>query len=864
MPGAPLKLRCEFVDNPQGVTRSKPRLSWWVNDPRPAELQTAYKIEAATSEALLLQGVADVWSSGVIESDQNLHVVYGGSALVSGQRVWWRVCTYDSDGLPSPWSEPAHFQMGLLHATDWTGQWIAGHLRASPARGVQAVALRQEFVVEKPITNATIYVCALGDYRLEINGRRLPLADCNAVWSDFGQRAYYQVFDVTDLLLREPNCIGVLLSDGYFAGELAGQGRAIYGDRPQLKLQLDIELADGSRRQLCSDKSWRWCPSWVLAAEINGGEHVDARQYVQGWSEPGLDDCRWMPVDVLPNPDITLCAQTFSGLTIKQVLRPVNLPRTSRVGDRLVSVYDFGDDLLGRAQVDIVSKDHDNILLTYSLDERFERATSDSYMSGASPTGEIFTGQFALHGFRYLRIEYTGRTTKVGNVSALRIAPWETQGLSFRSDHSSLNELFDILHNSVQAVALSSPLLGLEPEQRRIDTAYAGAWLPAYAQQPQARALVDKWIEDVLLIRVQALGEGNTDFQAFDTLVNTIWTLYRYQNDVALLKRCYPILRVAALSYRHLFGKLLREGELSDAYGQPGERMLVATASAYGSVRTLEQIAGVLNHLGDLELLKSLATDIRVAFRARFLTGDGHLVAESQSVYVAVLAYELLDAPERVRAEHFLIELVQSANYHVDVAPVLMPLYLPTLTRAGRLDLAYMCLLQTSDPSWLASINQGSRLLGRETSECSVADIGIWHWLVESLIGLAVHETASPEHNGYRMARVRPMPPLGKHFLAGSPVEFVEASLQTIHGSFEIKWWIREDCFELELLVPPGCGALVTMPDDIEQTVQSGFHRFVMGFEIGGDGVPILLELAGADSSGLDVQLPGDGEAFAS
>ena len=91
------------------------------------------------------------------------------------------------------------------------------------------------------------------------------------------------------------------------------------------------------------------------------------------------------------------------------------------------------------------------------------------------------------------------------------------------------------------------------------------------------------------------------------------------------------------------------------------------------------------------------------------------------------------------------------------------------------------------------------------------------------------------------------MPPLGKQFLAGSPVQFVEASVDTPQGVYEVSWYIREECFELELRIPPNCHAIVTMPDDIGQRVQSGRHRFVMDFGAGGDGVPTLLDMAGGE-----------------
>jgi alpha-L-rhamnosidase len=39
-----------------------------------------------------------VWDSGKVAGDQSVHVVYGGPALRSGRRYWWKVRTWDAAG----------------------------------------------------------------------------------------------------------------------------------------------------------------------------------------------------------------------------------------------------------------------------------------------------------------------------------------------------------------------------------------------------------------------------------------------------------------------------------------------------------------------------------------------------------------------------------------------------------------------------------------------------------------------------------------------------------------------------------------------------------------------------------------------
>ncbi len=874
MPGAPFRLRCEFASNPLGVTRRHPRLSWCVNDTRPAELQTAYEIMVASSDRKLAADNADLWHSGRVESDQCSHVACGATDLNVGQGVWWKVRTYDSDGLASPWSDHATFRVGPADAGDWHGQWIASPLRGSRSRGVHAVALRREFILTQRAFSASLFVCALGDYRLEINGRPVPGADCNASWSDFSGQAYYQSFDITHLLKAEPNCIGLLLADGYFAGALPGVGRANYGDRPQVLVQLDIILETGELVRVTSDGEWLWRPSWVLAADVFGGEHVDARQYIEGWSEPGIVTDGWAPAELLPvpsSPSLQLLTQPFSGFSARQMLQPADNPRTTRHGARATTTFDFGEAIVGRIQLQLLSAEADEVLVSYALQSDFGVVTQDSYTSAGAE--EMFVGHFTLHSFRYVRVEYSAEVTRLGDIRALRLSPAEAPSLQFSSDHSSLNNLFAALQSSLQNVALTVPLKGMAPDERLPDAAYAATWVPFYAQQSHARAVLGKWLADLRYafnattaarlgdaeeapvgqsMTVPALpranvvaGQAPDEFARFETLVRTLWTLYRHHDDVDLLRDCYGEIRVAALSYRHATPHFLRTSPAASVYGDGASGELVATACMHSVLRTTARIAGVLGHLGDYELLEKLADQVRQAFRRRYLSQDGHLLGDSQSAYVAALYHQVLEEDEQATAQQRLAELLQQHNYHIDLAPILIHALLPVLTAAGRLDLAYMVLLQTSEPSWLATIEQHPGCIGLQPGRFDIANAGLWEWLLESLIGLRLHEDYSANRNGYRSVRVRPMPPLGAQFLAGSPVRFVEASLQTLHGRFEIKWWIRQACFELELLVPPGCDALVTMPDGIEQQIRSGHHRFMMDFGAGGDGVPTLLELAG-------------------
>mgnify|MGYP005850726555 FL=1 len=169
----PTHLTCEYFSNPLGIDVSRPRLSWHVNDTRRGAVQAAYQLVVAASAEALESAKGLLWDSGKVASDQSVLVEYAGPGLVSRQRCWWRVRTWDSQDQVSPWSQPAWWEMGLLNRSDWKGQWIGSTLVGGPRTGAPSPYLRKRFRLDRPATSARLYVTALGLYECYINGQRV-------------------------------------------------------------------------------------------------------------------------------------------------------------------------------------------------------------------------------------------------------------------------------------------------------------------------------------------------------------------------------------------------------------------------------------------------------------------------------------------------------------------------------------------------------------------------------------------------------------------------------------------------------------------------------------------------------------------
>jgi len=294
IPLVPAHLTCEYRTDPRGVDAARPRLSWQLQSTLRGERQSAYRILVADSPQKLAGEHGSVWDSGKVFSGRSVTVRYGGPALASGQRCFWKVRVWDKGGKPSPDSPVGLWQMGLLRPSDWRASWISAPTpRDTKDDGLTLPPcpyLRKTFTLAKPVKHATLYATARGLYALNVNGRRVGDAVFAPGWTDYTRRIAYQTYNVTSQLHVGANALGAVLGDGWYGGYVGfGHRRDLYGDRPQLLAQLVIEYADGSRRTVVSDGSWRGATGPLLHSDFLQGEAYDARRAPSGWQPVAVE-----------------------------------------------------------------------------------------------------------------------------------------------------------------------------------------------------------------------------------------------------------------------------------------------------------------------------------------------------------------------------------------------------------------------------------------------------------------------------------------------------------------------------------------------------------------------------------------------
>jgi alpha-L-rhamnosidase len=612
----PAALRCEYRANPPGIDETQPRLTWRVESGERGQRQTAYQVLVASSETSLRRHTGDLWDSGQIASADTVNVVYAGQPLGSRQRCFWKVRVWDKDGKASAWSKPARWTMGLLNSADWQANYIS-HRDTTPVHKDNkslflppAQQYRHEFAAPKKVQRATVHATALGIYELYVNGQRVGDAWFAPGWTDYHQRAYYWTYDVTPLVKKGRNAVGVWLADGWYSGYIGfglltgigteRLGRYTYGKTPAFMAQLEIEYTDGSRETVVTDGSWKTTSDGpIREADFLMGEFYDARKEQPGWAKAGFDDRNWESAILAqengPQPatfyeyqnadkpggkvaikgrpvDLAFKSppkfEAFPGVPVRatEEIKPVAI--TSPTNG--VYVFNLGQNFAGVVRLrvkgpagTVIQIRHgemlhpDGTLMTENL--RKARAINHYVLRG-DPKGEVWTPRFTFHGFQY--VELTGYPGVPGKDAVTGIVLHSDTPLasSFECSDPVPNRLFKNVVWTQRANFLDLPTDCPQRDERFGWTGDAQVYVRTATYNADVAAFYIKWLRELMESQRPSgtfPGYAPYPFQHgwdfgtawCDAGVICPWTIWQAYGDTRVLERCWPYM-VSFLDWR--------------------------------------------------------------------------------------------------------------------------------------------------------------------------------------------------------------------------------------------------------------------------------------------------------------------------
>ena len=766
----PIFLRCEYKENPV-TDEAAPRLSWELTATERNQVQSAYQILVATSTERLSPEKADLWNSGKVSGSATSQIDYKGKTLLSRQICYWKVRSWDKNGVAGAWSSPARWEMGLLDKKLWKGDWIGldlDHMGKGKIYHLPpAPYLRKEILVKKSVKKARLYVTALGVYEFSINGKKIGTDFLTPGWTDYDKRVYYQTYDVTSNLTSGANVLGTQLSYGWYAGYL-GYGllvgnptvRAFYGKVPLLKAQLEIQYSDGTVESFQTNKEWKANHGALLESDMLNGETYDARLEWKDWQKSGFDDSSWKQAEVYPDK-VDRLMQVYPG-------PPVRI--TGELSTRSIAprpdgsyIFDLGQNFAGFVRIKVKGQAGDTIrlrfgeklypdgrLMTENL--RMARAT-DTYILKGSPEGEVWEPKFTFHGFQYVEVKGLKNKPENETVKGFVIGSDTPKVGLFETDNSMVNQLYSNIDWTQRANYVDIPTDCPQRDERVGWTADAQVYTKSATFNRDVSSFFTKWVVDLndaqwengaypLYAPRPSLRKSDTFSPGWmEAGIVCPYQIYRAYADTRMIREGWPYMvkfmdflekrsKGTYVFVEKSFEDISPKGGFGDwlSFGRKTSPDMLASFYYSYCADMMAEMATAIGNKADEKRYKETGDRVRKAILDHYGAMDGRFKCDSlaygngngyvdgelgftghtQTAYANVIYMKIVSGQDRIKAGKHLAQLIAQNGGKLATGFLGAKPLLPALSATGHSDLAYKLFLSKEFPSWGFEVENGS------------------------------------------------------------------------------------------------------------------------------------------------------------
>ncbi|TXK33905.1 Bacterial alpha-L-rhamnosidase [Pontibacter qinzhouensis] len=854
-------LRCEMLQNPEGIDVTTPRLSWEITGKQRNIEQTAYQVLVASTPEKLAANEGDLWNSGKVNASQSVHVQYAGKRLNSRDECYWKVKTWTSNG-ESSWSAPAYWSMGLLHYGDWVGRWI-GMDKLSPwdqeerFSRLSARYFRKEFEAPKEIKKAKVYIIGLGLYELYLNGQRIGDQVLAPAPTDYSENVKYNTFDVTKQLKSGKNAIGTVLGNGrfYTMRQYKAYKNKTFG-YPKMLLNLVIEYTDGTTEKIRTDESWKVTADGPIRTNNEyDGEEYDARKEMPGWNAVGFDAGKWLQAEYVQEPTGEFEAQMNEHMKVMETLKPVSVKQL-KPGTYIV---DMGQNMVGWLKMKVQGKSGDKVTFRFAevLNEKGEVAlenvrdakVTDVYtLKGGGE--EVWEPSFVFHGFRYVEVSgFPGKATVNNFDGQVVYDAMQTVG-SFKTSNSIINQVYENSYWGIRGNYKGMPLDCPQRNERqpwlgdRPTIAYGESFIFDNGK------LYAKWLDDIQYAQ-KADGSIPDVAPAFWRYYsdNMTWAgtylmvadmLHQQYGNVKPIEKHYPSMKKWLQYMQNLY---MDENYImtKDSYGdwcappatiEDGRGMnanvkypskLISTAYHYYYLQMMQRFARLTGNEGDMAGYQALAEKVRAGFNDEFFNAEGAFYGENKLTdNLLALYFGLVPEEQKGALVNTIVQIIEVENKgHLSTGVVGTQWIMRSLTDFGRPDLAYKLATNTTYPSWgymvangattiweLWNGNTAAPTMNSYNHVMMLGDLVSWYY--EDLAGIK----SSREQTGFKLIEMKP--------LLVDGLDFVNASYHSMYGLIKSDWKKEKKRFTWKISVPANTKAIVYIPASSEKNVTEG------------------------------------------
>jgi alpha-L-rhamnosidase len=845
-------LRTNNVVNPLGFEFDRLSLSWVTESGvSPSIYQSAARVEiAADSDFKTI-----LFDSGK-NTEINSLAYYPDITLKPRTRYYWQVTVWGDAG-DVVTSETAWFETAKMNEP-WKGKWISPELD----KEIHPL-IRKNFTLPENFQSARAYLCGVGLYDVEINGKRVGDEYFAPGYNAYDFWLQYQTYDVTDLLRCGENTIGFMLGNGWYKGRFGFDGgyHELYGSEFACIGEIVITLNDGSTTVIATDENWKCAPAPITFSGIYDGEIYDANLESKNWTLPEFDDSTWTGVRRTEIKTESFSARRNLPVKIMEIRKPIALLQTP-AGE---AVLDFGQVMTGWVRFKTNASKGTRLQLQYGeilQNQNFYRENlreaKAEYVYISDGSEREVQPHFTYYGFRYVKLTGFEGDIDLDEFTGCVIYSEIEQTGEIETSNPLVNRLFQNAVWGQKGNFLDVPTDCPQRDERMGWTGDAQVFAPTACYNMYSPAFYQKYMFDLheeqkrlsgsvpFTVPVVKPKDGNgfisgSGSSAWGDAATVIpWILYTYYGDKELLRQQFDSMkdwvdyikkmddesgakRLWQVGF-HFGDWLALDGKDPQSPMGGTDSYYIASAYYCYSAQLVAKAAKVLGNNELAEQYGVLANEVKEAIRKEYFTPNGRSAINTQTAMIVALYMDLVPESFRPRLMGDLKAKLRDDKMHLNTGFVGTPYFCHVLSENGANEDAYTLLLNDDFPSWLYAVKLGATTIWERWNSVlpdgSISGTGmnslnhyaygsIAEWMYRHMCGINPVEEAP----GFRKFKLCPKP-YGK-------LTYAKAKFSSPSGCIESAWELKEDgSLTFTFIVPFNTTAEVVLPDALIENVK--------------------------------------------
>lgn len=829
-------VRINGMENPTGFDFGTVCISWKVREASGKEQQNV-KIEVSLTESFeevlcVKEGKELNSAAEKLEFQQNAHT-----------RYYVKVTVTDDKGETAV-SEPAYFETGKMEEP-WVGKWIT-----IEKEDTFHPLFVKSFEAKKGLASARLYICGLGLFTAELNGKKVGDEVLTPYYSNYHDEEQYITFDITEDV-KEQNELRVSLGNGWFKGKFGLNNQSNnFGDEFKLIAELRLVYEDGEVQVIGTDETWEYIGSDVEDDGIYDGEIINHLLWKEKENLPKKA--------VLTEAEGKLVAR-YSLPVMEMEDMPVKEVIYTPLGE---TVLDFGQNFAGYVtfrnhllEGTRIVFDHGEILQDGNFYNENYRSAKSQFVYVSDGRDELVRPSFTYFGFRYVRVTgWPGEAKEEDFTEKALYSKMDRTGY-IETGHQGVNRLFLNALWGQKSNFIDFPTDCPQRDERLGWTGDAQVFSGTASFNMDTTAFYHKFLHDLRNEQVKYDGILPGVIPVLDPngpIFSSVWgdiatilpmVVYEHSGNVETLRENYPMMKdwvdkitkedkARGQKYLYDFGNQLGDWLALD--GRTEQSMEGGTDAYYigsnyyaMSVQKTATAAEILGYKEDEAYYKDLYEKIKDAIIREYFTETGRLAIDSQTGYIVALYSGIYRDKEAVVAG--LKARFYKDCYKLKGGFTGAPILCRVLAENGFEEDAFYFLMQEEYPGWMHCINLGATTIWERWN--SVLDDGhlsgtmmnsLNHYSYGAIVEYLYRDVAGLKalEPGFKKALITP--------LMNGKLKYMNMTYDSAYGEYKVSWKVLKDGnVSVDIQVPFGCSAVIGLPfyeGEVTEVAAGSYH----------------------------------------